>query len=109
MNYPESDRDQFKIDIINFRPNFVIDTKEAYSEDQYVEMRLGQCFFRNIGPTFRCNDIRTDFEKKAKIPEHEPNKTLTKYRTVPTLGIAFGMYYVMEIIENSSLYNEILS
>ena len=38
--YPESDREKYLINTVNFRPNILVDTKEAYSEDQFVEMRI---------------------------------------------------------------------
>ena len=56
-------------------------------------MRLGTVLLRNAGPTIRCNAIRTNWETKNRVAEEEPNRTLTKFRNVPGLGILFGMYY----------------
>lgn len=56
-------------------------------------MRIGACLLRNAGPTIRCNAIRTNWEKETRVGEEEPNRTLTKFRNVPGLGILFGMYY----------------
>lgn len=48
---------------------------------------------RNVGPTARCNAIRTNWENETRVGDEEPYRTLAKFRTLPGLGILFGMYY----------------
>ena len=81
------------VDAEQFRANFIIDTGKAFSEDNFVEMRLASCLMRNAGPTIRCSAVRTDWDKKDKCPENEPTCTLTQFRNIPTKGVVFGMYY----------------
>jgi uncharacterized protein YcbX len=59
--YPDAPKDKFKVDMVNFRPNIAIDSDVPYIEDSMMEMRIGNCLIRNIGPTFRCNDVMTNY------------------------------------------------
>jgi uncharacterized protein YcbX len=59
--YPGADITTFKVDERNFRPNIGIKGVTSYAEDTFMEMRIGNCLLRNIGPTFRCNDVMTDY------------------------------------------------
>jgi uncharacterized protein YcbX len=63
-NHPEGLQD-FWVEAEQFRSNIVIDTKEGFSEDLYAEMRIGSCLLRNVGPTIRCNAIRTNYDNKV--------------------------------------------
>ena len=86
----------------------VVDSGKAFSEDKYVELRLGQCLMRNCGPTIRCNTIRLDWDGKNYLPEREPYSTLGTYRNLSNLGVVFGMYYQMEMLQSSALYQKVL-
>lgn len=96
--YPDADISTFKVDERNFRPNIAIKGVPCYAEDTFMEMRIGNCLLRNIGPTFRCNDVITDYQNNRRNPENEPLQTLGTYRTLPLNGVAFGVYYKMEIV-----------
>lgn len=76
----------------------MIDRGESFSEDKFVEMRIGTCLMRTAGPCIRCNAIRTNWVNKVRVDEEEPNRTLKKFRNVPEMGILFGMYYQQEIM-----------
>ena len=91
-----------------FRANFIVNTGEAFSEDLFVEMRLGCCLMRNAGPTIRCSMIRTDWEKRDKCPENEPTTTLNSFRNIPTKGVVFGMYYQQEFLDRE-LYSRVVA
>jgi len=56
-------------------------------------MRVGPLMMRNSGPCIRCNTIRLNLEKECRVDENEPYATLIKFRSVPSLGAMFGMYY----------------
>ena len=90
--YPEGLHNLY-VDAEQFRSNIVIQTEESFSEDLYGEIRIGNCFMRNAGPTARCNAIRTNWDKETRVDEEEPYKTLSKFRNYPGLGMLFGMYY----------------
>lgn len=76
--YPQrtDQKDKIFVSVEQFRPNFVINTGEPFSEDYFNEMRLESCMLRTAGPCVRCNMIRTDYDNKDFCPEHEPSATL---------------------------------
>lgn len=90
--HPEGVTD-FYVAAEQFRPNIVVDSAKAFSEDFFAEMRIGCFMIRNVGPTARCNAIRTNWENETRVGDEEPYRTLAKFRTLPGLGILFGMYY----------------
>lgn len=106
-SHPEG-LENFYVDFEQFRPNFVVNTGTAYSEDNFSEMRIGPCLFRTAGPCIRCNAIRTNWNEKVRVAEEEPNRTLKKFRQVDGLGILFGMYYQQEILTETE-YSEVCS
>lgn len=94
------------MDAEQFRSNLVIETGEGFSEDTFIEMRIGSCLMRTAGPCIRCNAIRTNYDTKGRVDEEEPNRTLKKFRNAPDVGIIFGMYYQQEILDAQE-YNHI--
>ena len=85
----------------------MIDT-EAWREDDFNELRVGPVLMRSSGPCWRCNTIRTNLDKHELIDEFEPMSTLGTFRTCPGIGVVFGMYYQIEILDNKRLYGNIL-
>jgi len=59
----------YRVDHEQFRPNMVVETGEAYSEDLISEMRLGTCMMRTAGPAIRCNTIRVNYDNQTKFEE----------------------------------------
>lgn len=103
--YPAEEESVY-VDAEQFRSNIVVNTKVPFSEDFFAEMRIGTCLLRNVGPTIRCNAIRTDWEKQLHCKENEPSATLSKFRNIPGLGNIFGMYYQQEFM-NEEIYNKV--
>ena len=66
-----------------YRPNIVVDTGEAFSEDHIKEMRAGAALLRFTGPAIRCNQTRVNVDTESFIGENEPYSTLNTYRLVP--------------------------
>jgi uncharacterized protein YcbX len=95
-NEPE-DIARIKIEAMPFRPNFIIDSKEAYSEDKMQEARIGNTLFRLVGYCSRCKAVANNYETCDRNPEMEPNPTLAKYRK-HELGTLFGTYHQVDII-----------
>jgi len=63
---------------------------------------------RNSGPCIRCNTIRLNLDKNERVEEFEPYATLTSFRSSPGLGVMFGMYYQMDVLETPNLYQQTL-
>ena len=72
---------------------------EPYAEDGLFEMRIGNLMIRNVGPCWRCSVVYLNWEKCCKVEDGGAFSTLASYRSIPGKGVAFGMYYQMEILD----------
>jgi uncharacterized protein len=63
-----------------FRPNLVFSGGEAYAEDQFKLLQIGEVDFQVVKPCARCVMITVDQENGTK--GKEPLATLATYRTV---------------------------
>jgi uncharacterized protein len=79
-----------------FRPNFVIDGCDAFAEDSWSRVRIGQTVFRNGGPCARC--IMTTTDQLTGERGHEPLKTLASFRRDPQepSSVNFGSNLIHE-------------
>lgn len=81
-----------------FRPNLVASGAEAFAEDGWRRVRIGETIFRVVKPCARCvlttvDQVQGDFDGK------EPLKTLASYRTVKTPSankVLFGQNLIAE-------------
>lgn len=93
-----------------FRPNIVVDGSEAFAEDQWKRIGVGDAIFRSTKPCARCA-ITTVDQVRGEFDGKEPLKTLASYRmaqhaipdTYECLGMAatavlFGQNLVGESI-----------
>ncbi len=62
-----------------FRPNLVFSGGDAYAEDQFKRLQIGEVDFQVVKPCARCVMITVDQEKGAK--GKEPLATLATYRS----------------------------
>jgi hypothetical protein len=62
-----------------FRPNLVFSGGEAYAEDQFKKLQIGEVEFQVVKPCARCVMITVDQEKGTK--GKEPLATLATYRS----------------------------
>ncbi|MEJ7624309.1 MAG: MOSC N-terminal beta barrel domain-containing protein [Pyrinomonadaceae bacterium] len=62
-----------------FRPNMVVADSEAYAEDGWVRIRVGEAVFRSTKPCERCV-ITTVDQANGEFDGKEPLKTLASYR-----------------------------
>ena len=62
-----------------FRPNLVFSGGEAYAEDQFKQLQIGDVEFQVVKPCARCVMITVDQEKGTK--GKEPLATLATYRS----------------------------
>ncbi len=62
-----------------FRPNLVVSDSDAFAEDDWREIRVGEAVFRSTKPCERCV-ITTVDQAKGEFAGKEPLKTLASYR-----------------------------
>lgn len=68
-----------KLPMNRFRPNIVIDGAEAFAEDVWKKIQIGETVFRSTKPCARC--VMTTVEQNSgEFDGKEPLKTLAKYR-----------------------------
>jgi len=63
-----------------FRPNLVVSGGDAFAEDDWTKIRVGDSIFRLTKPCERCV-ITTVEQSKGEFDGKEPLKTLASYRT----------------------------
>lgn len=72
-----------------FRPNVVVAGTEAWAEDHWRRVSIGEVTFRGVKPCGRCVVTTTDQDTAAR--GREPLRTLARHRRVGT-GLLFGQY-----------------
>lgn len=76
----EADRNvRVPLPMNRFRPNIVVSGSEAYAEDNWVRIKIGEAEFRATKPCARCV-ITTVDQKNGIFDGKEPLKTLAAYR-----------------------------
>ena len=71
-----------------FRPNIVINNTEAFAEDHWKLIQIGEVTFRVAKPSSRCVMTTVDTESGVKTGK-DPLKTLAGYRRTD-MGVIFG-------------------
>jgi uncharacterized protein YcbX len=74
----------------SFRPNLVIAGADAFAEDGWRQLRIGEVLFEVAKPCTRCIFTTVDPELGQKSADREPLLTLAKYRRFK-IGTCFGM------------------
>ena len=77
-----------------FRPNLVVADAEAFAEDGWKKIKIGETVFHVVKPCDRCVVTTIDQEKGIKDGK-EPLKTLAEYRQRGD-KILFGQYLIPE-------------
>jgi uncharacterized protein YcbX len=77
-----------------FRPSVVISGAPAWSEDDWMVMKLGELDCEAVKPCGRCVVTTTDQVTGTKHARQEPLRTLATFRTIPHLGAIFGQNIV---------------
>ncbi|MGX0891580.1 uncharacterized protein YcbX [Pseudomonas sp. ADAK2 TE3594] len=81
------------LEMLRFRPNLVIEGSEAYAEDSWKRIRIGEVEFRVVKSCSRCILTTIDPQTGERSEDREPLATLQKYRT-ETDGAMFGQNLV---------------
>ena len=73
-------RAQMQLSLERFRPNIVVSGCEAYAEDSWKKIRIGEVPFDVVKPCSRC--VVTTIEPATSEAGKEPLATLASYRKV---------------------------
>jgi uncharacterized protein len=77
-----------------FRPNLVVKDSEAFAEDKWKKIKIGNTIFHVVKPCARC--VMTTIEQSTGEKNgNEPLKTLAKYRT-KNGKVLFGQNLIAE-------------
>jgi uncharacterized protein len=82
------------IPMSRFRPNITVSGADAFSEDSWTKLRVGEVLFDVTQRCKRCVFTTLDADTKVKHTEQEPLRTLSTYRKHPQGGVAFGVHLV---------------
>ena len=77
-----------------FRPNFVVEGSEAFAEDAWKKIRIGETVFHVVKPCERCV-IPTINQSTGQKTGKEPTKTLSTYR-LKNGNVLFGQNLIAE-------------
>lgn len=74
----------------SFRPNIIANGIEAFAEDTWQQIKIGDVIFDLVKPCSRCVLTTVDPQTGIKRADGEPLRTLAKYRRAKG-GVMFGM------------------
>ena len=81
------------LEMQRFRPNLVIEGSDAFAEDGWKRIRIGDVEFRVVKPCSRCILTTIDPQTGQRSEDREPLATLQKYRAQAD-GAMFGQNLV---------------
>ena len=81
------------LEMLRFRPNLVVEGSEAYAEDGWKRIRIGDVEFRVVKPCSRCILTTIDPQTGERSADREPLATLQGYRAQED-GAMFGQNLV---------------
>ena len=81
------------MEMLRFRPNLVIEGSQAYAEDGWKRLRIGDVEFRVVKPCARCILTTIDPATGERSADREPFATLDAYRKTEH-GALFGQNLV---------------
>lgn len=81
------------IPMARFRPNLVVSGCDAYEEDQWKRIKIGEVTFRLVKPCSRCIIPNIDIETAKR--SNEPARTLSTFRRIGN-QVYFGQNVIAE-------------
>ncbi|MEW6991793.1 YcbX family protein [Colwelliaceae bacterium 6441] len=78
------------VSMAQFRPNIVVNNTDAFAEDNWQFIKIGEVEFEISKPCSRCIFTTIDPNCAHKHLEQEPLTTLKKYRQVASGDVMFG-------------------
>ena len=79
-----------KITMSQFRPNIVVDNCDAFDEDTWLHIRIGEVAFEVAKPCSRCIFTTINPQNAEINQQQEPLSTLKNYRQVANGDVMFG-------------------
>jgi uncharacterized protein YcbX/ferredoxin len=79
-----------KVSMTQFRPNLVVNNCDAFAEDTWQHIRIGEVEFELTKPCSRCIFTTINPTNAEQHPEQEPLNTLKDYRQVASGDVMFG-------------------
>ncbi len=86
--------DETTIAMAQFRPNIVVNGCDAFAEDSWQHIRIGEVEFEITKPCTRCIFTTIDPLTGEKHRQQEPLKTLKSYRQLENGDVIFGQNLV---------------
>ncbi|KPB82784.1 MOSC domain protein [Pseudomonas syringae pv. maculicola] len=83
------------LEMLRFRPNLVVEGAEAFAEDGWKRIRIGDIEFQLLKPCARCILTTVDPATGERSADREPFATLKTYREVEG-NVLFGQNVVNE-------------
>jgi uncharacterized protein YcbX/ferredoxin-NADP reductase len=77
-----------------FRPNLVVSGHEAFAEDGWQRIRIGEVEFESLKPCQRCILTTVDVESGQFRTTKEPLQTLSQFRANASGNVFFGQNWV---------------
>jgi len=77
------------VTIHNFRPNIVVKGLEAYAEEKWTQVKIGECWFKVEKKCVRCN--LATLNKDTGKPHKQLLKTLASFKKEAN-NVTFGIY-----------------
>jgi uncharacterized protein YcbX len=84
------------VPMLRFRPNLVVSGAEAWAEDCWRRIRIGEAVFRVAKPCDRCVMVTLDPQTGAQPDGNEPLRTLSLFRRNLSGRVMFGQNLVPE-------------
>lgn len=78
------------VDVHRFRPNLVIQGGQAWQEDRWQRLRIGEVELDLVKPSSRCVTITVDPDRGTKASDVQPLRTLGRFRRTRD-GVTFGI------------------
>lgn len=79
-----------KVSMSQFRPNIVVNDCDAFAEDTWQHIRIGEVEFEVSKPCSRCIFTTVNPNNAENHPQQEPLTTLKNYRQVANGDVLFG-------------------
>ncbi|MBA6328178.1 MOSC domain-containing protein [Colwellia sp. MB02u-6] len=86
--------DTTTISMTQFRPNIVVNNCDAFAEDNWQHIRIGEVEFEITTPCTRCIFTTINPKTSEKHQQQEPLNTLKSYRQLANGDILFGQNLV---------------
>lgn len=88
-----NDKLESPVETSRFRPNIIVSGFDAFEEEKWTAITIGDCEFKVVSKTERCTLITIDPKNGEKNTKQEPLRTLAKeFKT--NKKVNFGIYLI---------------